>query len=88
MERSHGRRPVERRRLRWEDNIWMDCLIGADYKWPEGTDRGLGHVSGGEVVNRSGPDGSVAPLTKKDEMYCRGLGLMSCRVGVDNLVKK
>jgi hypothetical protein len=21
-------------------------------------------------------------------MYCRGLGLMSCRVGVDNLVKK
>jgi len=40
MGRSHGRRLVERRRLRWEDKIWGYCLIAAEYKWPEGTDKG------------------------------------------------
>jgi len=40
MGKSHGRRPVERRRLRWEDNMWMECPIVAEYNLPEGTNRG------------------------------------------------
>jgi hypothetical protein len=32
MGRFHGRRPVERRLLRWEDNTWGDCLVVVEYK--------------------------------------------------------
>jgi len=58
---------MERQRLRWKDNIWMDCLIAAEYKWPEGTDRGWGYLEA-KWCKSQDQMRSVATLTKKDEM--------------------
>jgi hypothetical protein len=60
----HGRRPVGRPRLRWEENIRRDSLllnIRGWRRWAGDRD------SGGELLKRSGPNVGCSTIKEEEE---------------------
>jgi hypothetical protein len=70
----HGRRPMGRPRLRWEDSLLLLNIRG----WRDW--QGIG-ISGGELLKRPGPDVGCRPLEKRKQLL---LIFMSCFVSLFN----